>query len=171
MPADSIVEVFVRSPQETSLGIATGSGVTWSLEGLSPLLPGQEVFAIGRRSGLADSPPSESVVVAAVVPLGHLNFQAVANAPLAVTWDIRGITAPITVLRLMADVGNADETLVCQGEDEVEGAQASQVTRAQVNLPLTCTGVSGAQATTNGRVCIGVIDNAARLSSHCIVFD
>jgi hypothetical protein len=167
----SSVEVFVRTPADTSLGFAAVSSSAWEIDGLPPLSPGLEVYAIARRAGFADSPPSEPVTVAAPARIGSFDFASVRNVPLTVTWDIGGITAPLALLRLFAAVANANDALVCEGQQDVDAQVPPLSTAMQLTLPLECVGTAGAQATARSRICVSAIDAAGRQTSHCLVFD
>jgi hypothetical protein len=165
------VEVFVRTTTETSLGFAAVNGSVWALEGVPALPPGGEVYAIARRTGLVDSPPSESVIVAAPARIASFDFEAVRNVTLTATWDVDGITSPLTLLRLFAAVANADETLVCEAHQDVDAQLPPLFTTVQVTLPVDCTGRAGVQPAARSRICVSAIDAASRQTSHCLVFD
>jgi hypothetical protein len=165
------VEVFVRTPAPTSLGFAAVSSSVWALEGVPPLPPGSEIYAIARRAGFVDSPPSEPVIVAAPAAIATFDFAAVSNVPLTAVWDTEGITAPLALLRLFAAAANADETLVCEAQQAVDAQLPSVFTSLQVTLPLECAGRAGVQETARSRICVSAIDVAGRQTSHCLLFD
>jgi hypothetical protein len=167
----SSVEVFVQAPVEASLGFAAVEGTTWVLDGVAALAPGQAVFAIARRPAFDASPRSEVVVAAAPAPVARFDFDVVAGARLQVAWDVAGITAPLALLRVSADVANADATLVCHGEVDVDGQVPPLPESFQVTLPLLCAGTTTAQPAASGRVCVAAIDAVGRQTSHCIAFD
>jgi hypothetical protein len=111
------------------------------------------------------------VTVAAPARIGSFDFASVRNVPLTVTWDIGGITAPLALLRLFAAVANANDALVCEGQQDVDAQVPPLSTAMQLTLPLECVGTAGAQATARSRICVSAIDAAGRQTSHCLVFD
>jgi hypothetical protein len=171
-PSGSSVELFTRTPAETSLGFAVATGITWHVGGLSPLRAGQELFAVARQAGFTDSPPTEPVVVGAPAQIARFDFGAVATAPLTVAWDAGGISSPIAILRLSITVASSDATLSCAAQEDYDGHLVPLPTASvQVTVPGACAGTTGQQSAASGRLCVGVIDDQARQTDHCLVFD
>jgi hypothetical protein len=110
-------------------------------------------------------------VVGAPAEIARFDFAAASGVPLTVVWDTEGITSPVRVLRFSAAVATADETLVCQAEVEVDGLTPPLPNTVEVVLSPQCTGTGGTQPAAIGRLCVGAIDDEARLTDHCLVFD
>jgi hypothetical protein len=168
----STVEVFAEGPVVRSLGSATVGSGAWQIQLTEGLASGERLFAIARQSGFADSPPSEVTVVAEPADITPFTFSAIADAPLAIAWDMGALTAPLASLRLSITVANADQTLACAQTGEFDAdlvpPHAASVT---LFVPSTCTGLSGPQPAVRGEVCVGTIDDRARHSEHCLVLD
>jgi len=170
-PSGSSVELFTRTPVPTSLGLATTIATFWQVDGLSPLQPGQELFAVARLAGFTDSPPADPVFVGAPVEIARFDVPAVVATPITIAVDVGGISTPIVTVRLLAHLTNSDGTFLCTAQQDFEVLAGPAFSLNDVTLPSVCIGSSGPQAAATIRVCVEVIDDQARQSDHCLVFD